>query len=77
MGFVAVALRTANSILQTAATAGRLGPRLAPGSAAGGPWWLPNGSQALLNFVSSILSREFCSCAVYRRGPGRFKLCVI
>ncbi|KAG2448735.1 hypothetical protein HYH02_006089 [Chlamydomonas schloesseri] len=56
MGFVAVALRTANSILQTAAAAGRLGPRLAPGSVAGGPWWMPSGSQALLNFVSSIMS---------------------
>ncbi|KAG2432990.1 hypothetical protein HXX76_008718 [Chlamydomonas incerta] len=56
MGFVAVGLRTANSILQTAAAAGRLGPRLAPGSAAGGPWWLPSGSQALLNLVSSVMS---------------------
>lgn len=58
MGVAAVGLRTANSILQTAAAAGRLGPRLAPGSAAGGPWWLPSGSQALLNLISSGLSRE-------------------
>ncbi|PNW77387.1 hypothetical protein CHLRE_10g434350v5 [Chlamydomonas reinhardtii] len=56
MGVAAVGLRTANSILQTAAAAGRLGPRLAPGSAAGGPWWLPSGSQALLNLISSGLS---------------------
>ncbi|EFJ44296.1 CTR type copper ion transporter [Volvox carteri f. nagariensis] len=57
MSFTAVALRTAQFIMATAAAAGRLGPLgPPPAEVRPGLWWLPSGGQALQNLLSSVFT---------------------